>query len=272
MVLLEEGSGSVRHNVDNVKYGSDGKLYVSIRRDVPEVGTADMAEWHILIEMKKDVIVASESDVIVYLDGVNPKTQPATVRENGNYSNITLTIPHDWEYEAERKNDSTEYCIAIWPEGQTEGKIKVWYYNAFGVCGTGLEQEEITVGGYSAWKGTYDNKKHWDYISLRNTPGSYVIMNEGADKWLGEYETELMQILDTINVAEGYISESEAIEIAKKAIDVKYDEVRARFDSTNGFWRISFHEKNSSASVKDIIMTLEGKILDDEYLKLKEVP
>ena len=67
-----------------------------------------MAEWHILIEMKKDVIVASESDVIVYLDGVNPKTQPATVRENGNYSNITLTIPHDWEYETERKNDSTE--------------------------------------------------------------------------------------------------------------------------------------------------------------------
>ena len=119
---------------------------------------------------------------------------------------------------------------------------------------------------------TYDNKKHWDYISLRNTPGSYVIMNEGADKWLGEYETELMQILDTINVAEGYISEGEAIEIAKKAIDVKYDEIRARFDSTNRFWRISFHEKNSSSSVKDIIMTLEGKILDDEYLKLKEVP
>ncbi len=81
-----------------------------------------MAEWHILIEMKKDVIVASESDVIVYLDGVNPKTQPATVRENGNYSNITLTIPHDWEYETERKNDSIEYCIAIWPEGQTAGK------------------------------------------------------------------------------------------------------------------------------------------------------
>ena len=91
MVLLEEGSGSVRHNVDNVKYGSDGKLYVSIRRDVPEVGTADMAEWHILIEMKKDVIVASESDVIVYLDGVNPKTQPATVRENGKYAPKTAS-------------------------------------------------------------------------------------------------------------------------------------------------------------------------------------
>ena len=81
MVLLEEGSGSIRHNVDNVKYGSDGKLYVSIRRDVPEAGTDDMAEWHILVEPEKDITVASESDVVIYLDGVNPKTQPTTVYE-----------------------------------------------------------------------------------------------------------------------------------------------------------------------------------------------
>lgn len=81
-----------------------------------------------------------------------------------------------------------------------------------------------------------------------------------------------MQILDTIVVAEGAIGENEAIEVAKKEIDIEYDEVRAMFDSTNGFWRISFHKKNSSQSIKDIVMTLEGKILDDEYLKLKEVP
>lgn len=272
MVLLEEGSGSIRHNVDNVKLGSDGKLYINIRSIVPEVGTCDMAEWHILIEPEAVIDVAKESDVIVYLDGINLKTQPTVVRESGGFSNITLTIPHNWEHETELGNSSGEYCIAIWPEGQTEGKIKVWYYNAFGVCGTGLEQEEITVGNYKAWKGTYDNKKYWDFISFKDTPGSYVIMNEGADKWLGDYETELMQILDTIKVAEGAIGEIEAIEVAKKAVDVEYDETRARFDSTNGFWRISFHKKNSSESVKDIIMTLEGKILDDEYLKLKEVP
>ena len=272
MVLLEEGSGSIRHNVDNVKLGSDGKLYINIRSIVPEVGTCDMAEWHILIEPEAEIDVANESDVIVYLDGINPKTQPTVVRESGGFSNITLTIPHNWEHETELGNSSGEYCIAIWPEGQTEGKIKVWYYNAFGVCGTGLEQEEITVGDYKAWKGTYDNKKYWDFISFKDTPGSYVIMNEGADKWLGDYETELMQILDTIKVAEGAIGEIEAIEVAKKAVDIEYDEARARFDSTNGFWRISFRKKNSSESVKDIVMTLEGKILDDEYLKLKEVP
>ncbi len=96
-------------------------------------------------------------------------------------------------------------------------------------------------------------------------------MNEGANTWLGDYEVELMQILDTIKVAEGYISKDEAIEIAKNAVDIKCDEIRTRFDSANGFWRISFHKKNSSESIKDVVMTLEGKILDDEYLKLKEV-
>ena len=271
MVLLEEGSGSTRHNVDSVKLGSDGKLYVNIRSIVPEVGTCDMAEWHILIEPEEDINVTNASNVVVYMDGVNPKTQPTVVREGGGFSNITLTVPHDWEYKTEQGSNSGEYCIAIWPEGQTEGKIEICYYNAFGVCGTGLEQEEIAIGDYSAWKGTYYNKEHWDYIILRNTPGSYVIMNDGADKWLGEYKNELMQILETIKVAEGYIREDEAIAIAKKAVDVNYDEVRARFDSTYGFWRISFHKKNSSDSVKDIVMTLEGKILDDEYLKLKEV-
>jgi len=69
MVLVEEGSGSTRHNVDNVKVGSDGKLYINIRRIVPEIGTCDMAQWHILIEPEKVVNVANASDVVVYLDG-----------------------------------------------------------------------------------------------------------------------------------------------------------------------------------------------------------
>ncbi len=47
LVLLEEGSGSVRHTVTAVKGGE--KPEVTVTRLVPEVGTDDMAEWHILI-------------------------------------------------------------------------------------------------------------------------------------------------------------------------------------------------------------------------------
>ena len=265
MVLLEEGSGSIRHNVDNVKLGSDGKLYISIRRDVPEAGTDDMAEWHILIEPEKDITVANESDVIVYLDGVNPKTQPTTVYESGSYSNITLIIPHDWEYETERGSNSGEYCISFWPADQTEGKIKMWYYTAFGVCGTGLEEKEITVGEYEAWQGTYDNKKVWDFISFRGMAGSYVAMNEGADKWWSEYGDEAMQILNSVKLAEGIQTEQQVIDLVKKDVTVEYNQTSARFDTEKGLWTVSFSKKNIAGGDQVFTITHEGKIIDVEY-------
>ena len=265
MVLLEEGSGSTRHNVDNVKLGSDGMLYVNIRSIVPEVGTCDMAEWHILIEPETNVDIASESDVVVYMDGVNPKTQPATVREAGNYSNITLSIPHDWKYETERGNSSDEYCISFWPADQTEGKIKMWYYTAFGVCGTGLEEKEITVGEYKAWKGTYDNKKVWDFISFKGMPGSYVAMNEGADKWWSQYGDEAMQILGSVKLAEGILTEQQVIDLAKKDVTVEYNQTSARFDTEKGLWTVSFSKKNAAGGDQVFTITHEGKIIDVEY-------
>ncbi|MCL2004226.1 MAG: S-layer homology domain-containing protein [Oscillospiraceae bacterium] len=47
LVLLEEGSGSIRHRVDAV--GLDGEITVT--RLIPEVGTDDMAQWHIILEL-----------------------------------------------------------------------------------------------------------------------------------------------------------------------------------------------------------------------------
>ena len=51
IVLLEEGSGSVRHEVTRVTAGKDQTA--EIARLCPEIGTADMAEWHILIETER---------------------------------------------------------------------------------------------------------------------------------------------------------------------------------------------------------------------------
>ena len=49
IALLEESSGSIRHEVESVTAGDSPSIV--IRRLVPEVGTCDMAEWHILIEL-----------------------------------------------------------------------------------------------------------------------------------------------------------------------------------------------------------------------------
>ena len=68
-VLLEEGSGSVRHEVRSVEQTAGGKLAVSIDTRVPEVGTADMAQWHIMLELSRDALAEKAEDVLVYLDG-----------------------------------------------------------------------------------------------------------------------------------------------------------------------------------------------------------
>lgn len=58
IVLLEEGSGSIRHEVANVASGE--KPEITIRRIIPELGTCDMAEWHILIELAADTFEPDE--------------------------------------------------------------------------------------------------------------------------------------------------------------------------------------------------------------------
>jgi hypothetical protein len=50
IVLLGEGSGSIRHKVERVDTNGD----IVITRQLPEIGTADMAAWNIIIELNND--------------------------------------------------------------------------------------------------------------------------------------------------------------------------------------------------------------------------
>ena len=52
LVVCQEGSGSTRHKVTDVEYDGN-EIWVNIERRTPEIGTADMAQWHIIIELYK---------------------------------------------------------------------------------------------------------------------------------------------------------------------------------------------------------------------------
>ena len=131
----------------------------------------------------------------------SPQTPYGTLVQHKNAdASISLEIPDGWEYAIEDSHERNNFCIAFWPAGQAEGKLKVWYYDAFGVCGTGLTQEKITLGKYEARQGTYDNKKVWDFISFIDTQGDYVIMNEGAEAWWDSQGDTAMQILSTLTL------------------------------------------------------------------------
>ena len=63
LVLLEEPSGSIRHRVTAVQKAESGSLTVNISHIVPEIGTDDMAQWHIFVETAANV--ADTDDITV---------------------------------------------------------------------------------------------------------------------------------------------------------------------------------------------------------------
>ena len=65
IAALEENSGSVRHTVTRVEKTAPHAGTVEIKRSVPEVGTCDMAYWHILIEIPAGVFGAADAIEVV---------------------------------------------------------------------------------------------------------------------------------------------------------------------------------------------------------------
>lgn len=65
-IVLEEGSGSTSHNVESVKADTNGTIYINILSVEPEVGTCDMAYWHIMTEIPKISVPAEADNIIVY--------------------------------------------------------------------------------------------------------------------------------------------------------------------------------------------------------------
>lgn len=76
MVVLEEGSGSISHKVTNVGVMgiNEAKMMtIEIDRIFPELGTCDMAQWHILIEPEAGILVEDEEDIYVTLHEVQQR-------------------------------------------------------------------------------------------------------------------------------------------------------------------------------------------------------
>ena len=65
VLRLDETSGSVRHKVTGVQKDENGQWTVTVQKQIPEMGTCDMARWHILVEVQMGKITGSEETVAV---------------------------------------------------------------------------------------------------------------------------------------------------------------------------------------------------------------
>ncbi len=149
----------------------------------------------------------------------------------GPYGEISVDVPAGWSASACHVDEEGMmyglYGLILKPEGASDGQIELFCTDTFGVCGTGLVQEEITLAGGKATVGTYDEHKYWDYINFgegdpNKTKCQIVAQHTNCDSWTEEMWEEALLVLDSMKFdrskAEGgigqFIRESENDEIA----------------------------------------------------------
>ncbi len=248
LCLLEEGSGSISHNVEKV-LKTDGKYTDAYILTVsPEVGTCDMAYHHIFIEVRKSDI--ENTDVRLFVDGFDSTKKYEAVTEGSEFANISFFLPDGWGYETDKKEESSDFSVTIYHKDRPEENISIEFLTAFGVCGTGLKTEEIQINGYKASKGIYDGNPTFDYISFEDTPGHYVIFNNADGKWWKEYGDAAWEILGSLRIADGIVFRTEALDIALKTADGEYKKQYAEFDCEKGIWTFTFEKNETSQVVK----------------------
>lgn len=68
LIVLEEGSGSIRHEITDVRnrWDENGVSLgwdITINRIVPDIFTDDMAQWHLFLEVKMGDVIKSDHTV-----------------------------------------------------------------------------------------------------------------------------------------------------------------------------------------------------------------
>ena len=218
-ILLEEGSGSIRHEVTglNVTAINEGEyryeICPEIVRYLPEVMTDDMAEWHIIVEIDKvyGKTVSRLRTPLITNEKVSVSEYEPAGWDNasviGPNGQIMVSIPNDWiAEEATAENGKMSYGqsgLVLRPKDAGSGQIELFCEDGFAVCGTELFEEKIVLAGQTATVGTFDDHKHWDFIVFRFGDHRVVVQHTDCSSWSEEMWGEILTILDTLRFDDG---------------------------------------------------------------------
>lgn len=247
---IEEGSGSNTHKISKV-LNTEDKTNVYIETITPEVGTCDMAYHRIVIEMKKSD--TENTDFQLFFNGVKTANNWKDVKIAEENANIFLSLPEDWEYTEtgnEPDSETNRSGISFYHSSDPENNITIEFTDAFGVCGTGLRTQDITINNYTASMGIYDSCPTFSYIVFENTPGFYVIYNNADAPWWQKYEDDVRAIFSTLRIAEGIVFREEALSIAEKYAVGENKKQYGEFDSASGIWSFVFETEEASQTIK----------------------
>lgn len=101
-----------------------------------------------------------------------PTPAPAeTVTASGTAGTLRVQVPDGWKYEVcpegTLDGSETDFGVKIWPGSGSDSCVQLYWSDSFGVCGTGLKEEAMTLAGDSVSAGYYDGGKNWTFLSFQ---------------------------------------------------------------------------------------------------------
>ena len=122
----------------------------------------------------------------------------------GPFGTISVDVPENWTWEVCPVDSGTltygQYGIILKPVDAISGQIELIYQQNFAVCGTGLEQKEMTLAGVKANCGFYDGRENWEFITFQGNKENVVAQAILCDAWTDDMWNEALQILDTVDL------------------------------------------------------------------------
>lgn len=266
LILLEEGSGSIRHQIHKAGFSGD-QFVVSLDSYLPGgVGTADMAQWHIFVEPESGLNIPN--DIALFRNGTlsNKKTIPVSYHYG--YANMTLQLLEGWEYATREYTQGCDsFGIDFWPAYYPDHKVSLlfWPNGNFSGGGTGLKEEEIISLNLTGKAGIYDGQNNWSYLVYEDLAGQYAADLSASSQWWDIYGKDLKKMLLSVTLADGYIREYQAVNIAMNASHVsnyEYDRRETDFDHTSGTWTVVLSSSFRKCPVVTVQIDASGTVLN----------
>lgn len=250
MVLIQEGSGSVTHEVTGMsQQEADGQLLVGIRTISPEVGTADMALWHILIEPEAGIKVPNESQIEIYVD--------EKLAYNG-HSHILAETPETVD------DPTTGYC------GNTVTTIKFLgeEYSFWGDHSVTLTDILINLN-YNPHKVC----KCLPEFTIVTEFGSYGVhlsqgyarCQDGQAALTREQVWQIRTIIEAETQKALVKTEEEIATIAMKHCTISYDTMNIHLDTVKDYWVVHFYTENMAGGDQTVTIDIHGNVISNFY-------
>ena len=166
--------------------------------------------------------------------------------QEGNAS-IIFSLPEDWSWGTieEKADELPDGGIRFFPKEDPEADTVLRFTNGFGVCGTGLKTERITLaGGNQVTSYAWDGGKPSLY-RFSDAPGDYLAELSLDDEQRKQYLDTVMQILGAAQLGGDVIRASTAVVLTGFSED-EGTRILPEYDMERGIWVVDIHIKKNT--------------------------